>query len=267
LSSGKGDSQMPTAEEVFTETFQRFLKNWSFITALRQVGGVALPIAEIALGQIHADFIEQMSADPNRQGIIVRRDGSTGPWEESTKKMLQQEMTKGTVTSARTIMDAASLVFAQAVLDDCALAHLRVCSLACPEDWDQFFTDKKIPFSSAGKQVEEIRQSLIDDKLGKLAFDSLLAKLDLLFQLCTPSRDFAPINNYSYDRDRIRRIDERRQGIIHRNTMTEPHASIDDDLEYTSKTANYLMGLVNQKYGVQINPLLTLPPSLRPSQT
>jgi hypothetical protein len=35
-------------------------RNWSFITALLQVGDVALPLAEQVLGDIHADFIERM---------------------------------------------------------------------------------------------------------------------------------------------------------------------------------------------------------------
>jgi len=259
---------MPTAEDVFTQTFMRFLRNWSFITALRQVGDVALPIAEISLGQIHANFIERMSVDPNHQRMIVGLDGSTGPWGESVKRMLQEEMTKATVASARTAIDAASLVFAQSILDDCALSYLRVCSLISPEDWDQLFTDRKIAFSSMTRPIEEIRQTLIADKLGKLGFESLLTKVDLLFQLCTPPRDFAPINNYRYDRERLARIDERRQGIIHKNTMTQPLTSIDDDLEYISKTANFLMGLVNEKYGVQINTALMQPPSpSSPSKT
>lgn len=55
---------MPTAEEVFSATFARFMKNWAFITSLRQVADVALPISEDALAAIHRDFVERVSVDP-----------------------------------------------------------------------------------------------------------------------------------------------------------------------------------------------------------
>lgn len=73
--------------------------------------------------------------------------------------------------------------------------------------------------------------------------------------VCTPPKDFAPINNYVYDRARLLAIDEARHPIIHRDGMGKPIPNIDEDLEYIAKTANFLMGLVNQKYGVQLNVL------------
>lgn len=48
---------MPTAEDVLSETFARFMKNWTFITSLRQVADVALPIAEEALAAIYTDSL------------------------------------------------------------------------------------------------------------------------------------------------------------------------------------------------------------------
>ncbi len=167
-------------------------------------------------------------------------------------------MTAGVITSARAAIDAASLVFAQSVLDDCAWAYLKVCSLARAADWEPIIADRKVSFSEYhGKSRETIRDEMIQDKLQHLERESLLRKVDLLFQLCTPPKDYLPINNYAYDRDRLDKIDDARHRIIHRDGMGKAIANIDEDLDFILKTANYLLALVNNKYGVQIN-ILTM---------
>lgn len=245
---------MPTAEDVFSETFTRFMKNWTFITSLRQVADVALPIAEEALGAIHTDFVERASVDPSLKNIVVKLDGGETTWGEEFKRMLRTGMTESAIKNARAAIDAASLVFAQSMLDDCALSYLRVCALANPADWEPMIQEKKVAYSSVGNPPEEIRAELIKGKLEQLEWESLLKKVDLLFQLCTPPKGYAPISNYNFDRDRLEKIDKTRQGIIHRDGMAQSLDNIDQDLEFISKTANFLMGLVNQKYDVRLNP-------------
>jgi hypothetical protein len=145
--------------------------------------------------------------------------------------------------------------YAQSVLDDCALSYLKVCSLARPADWEPLIAEKKASFADYyAKPQEAVREEMIQQKVEHLGKESLLKKVDTLFQLCKPPKDFAPINNYSYDRDRLERIDDARHDIVHRNGIGKPVAGIDDDLDFILKTANYLLALVNSAYGVQINP-------------
>jgi hypothetical protein len=126
--------------------------------------------------------------------------------------------------------------------------------LRAPQTADPIISEKKVSYIALSESTPAaIREELIHDKLEQLERESLLKRVYLLFRLCSPPASFAPINNYAYDRDRLEKIDLARQAIIHKDGLGKPVASIDADLEFISKTANYLMALVNQKYGVQLN--------------
>jgi len=74
-----------------------------------------------------------------------------------------------------------------------------------------------------------------------------------LFKLCAPPRDYTPMNSYQYSEERLKIIDGRRHRIIHENAAGGPLPTLADDLEYLRKTAWFLLGLVNQKYGFQLD--------------
>jgi hypothetical protein len=245
---------MPTAEELFTDTFRRFMANWNVIISLRQVASAVLPVAEPIVAEQHRDFLAAFAQDPRSEKIFVNRDGSHSPLNSEVQAIIREGMTNTALTQANAAIDAASIVFAQSILDDCAMAYCKVCSLAKPDDWEQQLDKRKVDFSQLReKPYEAVRQELIEFRLAQLERESLMAKVDLLFTLCQPSREFDPIGNYAYDRERLLTIDAQRHRIIHQNGFGEHWADVDSDLEFISRTANYLMALVNHRYGVRIS--------------
>lgn len=251
---------MQTAEEVLSKTYVSFMKNWGLIQSLRQVAEIALPIAKEQLAQQNAALADFMSKDPDFKKIVVMKDGTEAEWSKEVKTFFGTGMTDTSIGNFTAAIDAASIVFAQSILDDCALSFLRVCAIAAPADWDPYVNDRRVDFNTIkAKNPDTIREELVNAKIEQLGMESLKKKIDLLFALTQPPRDFDPLKNYKYDPDRIEKIDKVRQSIIHRDGMGKPLTDVEENLEYVMKTVSFLLALVNMKYGVKIDPKIMFP--------
>jgi hypothetical protein len=242
---------MTTAEELFTETFRRFNNNWNVILSLRQFVSATGSVAPLALKEYHTGIMDVSSTDSDFRKIFGDANTPTNP---EVLAFLQTQMTELVLNNASAAIDAASLVFAQSIIDDAAWSYLKVCAMVDPVAWDSMIEDKKISVKDAqAKKYGDIRAEFIEARLKQIGRESLLTKIDLLFKLCAPPKDYAPMNNYVYDRARIEKIDDQRHNMIHENGFGEVLPTLAEDLEYLSKTAWFLMGLVNQKHNLKID--------------
>lgn len=245
---------MATAEEILSTTYARFMKNWTFIQSLRQVAEVALPIATKELLGQNAALVEAMSKDTDYKKIVVMKDGSETEWSDAVKQIFRIGMTDLSIANFTAAIDGASIVFAQSVLDDCALSFLRVCALAAPKDWDQFINERKVDFTTVReKDSDAIREDLLNAKIEQMGQESLRKKIGMLFALCPPPSGFDPVGHYKFDQDRIDKIDNLRQSIIHHEGMGKQMTGVDGDLQYVLKTVHFLISLVHAKHGVKID--------------
>lgn len=242
---------VPTAEELFTETFRRFNNNWNVINAIRQFLTVTGSIAPLAMQEYHAGQMEVLSTNPDFRKIFGDVDKPMNP---ELMNLLQTQVTQLVLSNATAAIDAASLVFAQSIVDDAAWSYLKVCAMVDPAPWEVQIDDRKIRVKDLkARSYEDIRAELIEARLKQIGRESLLTKIDLLFKLCPPPKDFAPLNNYIYDRSRVEKLDGQRHNMIHENGFGTPLPALEEDLEYLYKTACFLMGLVNKKHGLMID--------------
>ncbi|MGA3373167.1 MAG: hypothetical protein ABSC48_15545 [Terracidiphilus sp.] len=251
---------MEDSEAIFSEAFGRFWSNWSYIMSLRQVAEVALPIAREALTPIHAQAVDTIAADPEYSKLFIKLDGTQSPWNEKLKEFLCAGMTNTAIANSRAAIDAASLVFAQSMLDDSAWSYCRVCALIAPKDWEQFLEKKTVDYASVRDHTADaIRDELLTKKLKELEYKSLLEKVGMLFRLCKPPANFAPIEDYTFDQKRLEAIDNRRNQIIHGNGIKVLMTDLDSDLEFVRRTSHYLMAMVNQRFGLRLHPYKVFP--------
>lgn len=242
---------MLSAEEQFLETFRRFNNNWNLVLSLRQFLAATDSIAPLAVQEYHVGLLKTAATEPDFRRIFGDADK---PTDTDILTFLQTNITQMVLNNASTAIDAASLVFAQSILDDAAWSYLKVCAIADPAAWEYLFENKQISMKNfKTRTFEDLRAGFIEDRLKQLGRESLLTKIGLLFKLCTPPKDYAPMNNYQYSDDRLKTIDSQRHHIIHENAAGIPLSVLTEDLEYLRKTAWFLMGLVNQKYGFQLD--------------
>jgi hypothetical protein len=240
------------AEEIFTDTHSRYMKNWAVIDSLRQFRDAALEGAAERLTEQHAAFVNLFRTEPDYRRIFTNPDR---PIPENILQIIQTQMTQRVIINAHAAIDASSIVMAQSILDDCAWSYLKVCAMIAPEDWRNQIDARKVDLKTVREQkYEDLRDGLIQARLDQIERESIFVKIDLLFGLCHPPANYAPINNYTYDRGRLERIDGERHTVIHENGFTTPLPTIGEDLEFISKTAWFVMGLVNQKHGLRIDP-------------
>jgi len=208
-------------------------------------------IAPLAMNQYHAGQMEILSGDPKFRKIFGEADTPMNP---ELMNLLQNGVTKLVLSSASAAIDAASLVFAQSIVDDAAWSYLKVCAVLDPAAWEDQIEERKVGVKHLkAKSYEDIRAELIEARLMQIGRESLLSKIDLLFKLCPPPKDFAPVNQYTYDRSRIEKIDGQRHNMIHENGFGTPLQTLQKDLEYLNRTAWFLMGLVNRRHGLKIS--------------
>ncbi len=151
-------------------------------------------------------------------------------------------------------VDAASLIFAHSVLDDAALQFCRVTAEASPNMWERFVREKKISLKEVRNSTyESLFRQKLDDYFNKLERESLMAKVQKMFEVCQPDANFRPIREFSYDKSRLESLDKLRHDIVHGTGPVAGLPNGDDDIRFMQSCLSYLMMLVHERFGVQID--------------
>ncbi len=149
----------------------------------------------------------------------------------------------------------ASLVFMHSVLDSSAQDYIKLCAMAAPEDFYVFISAKKVALDDInGRSFDEVCARFIEAHIAALEKESLLKKIETLFQICRPPAHFAPLNDYKYSCDRLGQLDRLRHSIVHSPDEFPQLPMGEADIEYLWKTSSFLFGLVNHRYDVRIEP-------------
>ena len=245
------------AERLACEIFTRTMSAWNAVHTFRWMGQLGLPHATSQAAWQHERTCQHLASEDKYAELF------TGDWQKLVDlgvfENAAKAMTEQSVTTFNSALDAASLILAHSVLDSAAIDWCRVCALAEPTDFIPYVDQKKVTLSEVQRAASfsELHDTAINDYLDKLERESLIKKLDLVFGLCRPPPDFVAVEKYRYDRERIVALDKLRHEYAHRGLGRRLPRG-DDDLWFLWKTTNFLLPLVNQRYGIQLDAALCL---------
>jgi len=244
------------AEQLFTRVLTNVTNRWAATSGLLKTAQAGSALASTHIAQDNRQFVEAFLSDPGNDRLFGDKAGFVA-WAGGADG-LSANITREQLANFSHAVDAAALVFMHAALDAAVSDLCRVTALLAPGDWETFLEDQKVTLSQLkGTTYDALLAAKLETHLDALDRESLLKRVDRMFALCRPPKDFDPMRNYTFDRNRVDQIDRLRQRIVHGDDPFTPIADIPIQVEYMAKTAMFMMTLVNHRYKVKFNPLHT----------
>lgn len=247
-------ANVKSAEELFNDTFSRWMRAWAIIWSFREVLEAGLPSAEKFISARKVYFMHSLLTEPVGENLFLvdRKKLIEERWDEKFAAIVTQQA----LQNARASVDAASLVFAHSVLEANVSDYLRVTALVAPKDWAEEVCKKQV---SLGEVQEASFDKLFGDSLEKrleqLERESLLKKTGVLFARCKPPAKWSPMADYQFDSERLEKLDRLRHDIVHGEALGSAITNVVDELDYLCRSTMFLMGLVNLRYGLRLDPM------------
>jgi hypothetical protein len=244
--------QIAEAHRIFNHAFLRTVDGWGVILSFRIVVQAGLQAAVATLSVENRRFIEEQTSKPPEESIFI----GDASMPENLMELLSTSLTQTTTANAVASVDAASFVFIHSLLDAAALDYCRVAALLDISPWADLVSRRQISLAEMRDTTyDAVARAMVDRYLKQLERESVVRKIDVLYRACPPARGAASgVRGYTFDRERVERLDKRRHDIIHGSGLGKPIHDAHADLEFLLHTANHLLILVADRFGLKINP-------------
>jgi hypothetical protein len=251
----------PVAEalQLLTETFARLTHATSVVSNFRTTLLAVTSDADKHLNSKLTGLIRGLFEDGEWAGLLVPIDPTAPQFpKKSDYATLAETSAKAMLGTTYAQVDAATLIFYHSILDGVAFDCLRVTALQAPRDWEEDLANAQVGLLEARDQAyDKLLRARIDKRLETLERESLLTKVGRLFARCKPEPDWSPMHGYAYDKARIKQFDDQRHEIVHGAAVGKPLTLFpvtDESLFYLLRTGIFFVGLINMRYGLQIDP-------------
>lgn len=242
---------MNTATRLYIEVFNRLSVEWSRILTFHQMGTIGQDSARDAIYRNNLHFIRHQLLQGEHRQLLKDPEAFA---RDGLAEQAPRLMTDHAVTTYRQTLDAASLVFTHSILDAAMLDCLRICALLAPSEWLVTLKDKKVGIAeAASRPFAELLGEAISTELTRLERQSLIAKIDRLFQLCKPNKQSFLTNGFRFNRDRLLKLDELRHEVVHVPGKPQPFVSLHQDLGFMQNCGMHIFAMLNERFSLQFS--------------
>ncbi len=160
------------------------------------------------------------------------------------------------MTDAWRSTHAAALVFCHSVVDAAAYGCCRITAVVDQKSWEDGVLDRKVSLRDLrSSSIEAMVSVIVERRVSELEGDSLLKKIDVLYERCKPPTKWAFSPSYSFDRERLGRIDDLRHRIVHEDGFNEIAPDAPKQVNYLVLTGYHLFHLIKLRYGLNLPPM------------
>lgn len=241
------------AVKLFTSTWWNAMNRLGSIWTFRQVAEMGTEGVGDKLLANEVEVVKDMFSAENAH-IFVNNDPSAALAAGGGIESLAMTQARYKLDTFAATIDAASLVFAHSVLDAALLDYCRVIALEAPQAWAERFGNRRVPASEWLEHPQErMVQRLADEYVASLERASLLDKVDALFAVCRPARDYVGVTGFQFDRDRLMALDTLRHAFAHKEAPTKLPNGF-EDIVFLQDVCNHMMGLIPHRFGLKMDP-------------
>jgi len=220
----------------------------SEIGSLRTVLHAGIPGAVEALLAVDQTYIDEFYA--NDEMFLDR-----GAFEAALPRSeMLKVLTETKVASARMVTDAASVVFTHATVDGVAFDCCRAITVLDPKRCSMWVESRTFGLAEVMRtEADILLRRALDARLRDLERESLLDKVDFIYRNCRPTAGWSRLKGYSFDRDRLDRVDNIRHDVVHGVGVRAAKGLRDGDEEFLHKTGLHVVLLTMITFGVKID--------------
>lgn len=243
------DDVMMATRRAISALQRRNLRNWQVVDHVSRVA--VRPVDAAAVEQTARKIVDEIDKQAPEFSEKLKCDCVGYP------DALVRRFTEEVATVTRSAIEAATFVYAHAILDNVASELCRLLMQTEPREWESQLLEKKIAYGDLGKKShDEIRDALLGRVASELNRDTLVKRIRELHRCCRPSATKILYNDtfYTFDENRIGAIDTARQDILHRLAFTKQTTNLREETTYLRATVDYLFAIVQERLDLRTTP-------------
>jgi hypothetical protein len=239
------------AEQKFVGVWAHLTNDWGRLTTFRQMGILGEDAAREAMHRSHEDFVENQLINGAHQDLLLDRESFI---QEGHAERLPHELTETAVKNFRQTLHASTIIFAHSILDAVMFDCVCICGISSPIDWSDAVSNKKITLAEVAKKPYlELLVELVEVDLRRYERESLITKVDRIFQICKPTKQEYLTNGFRFDRERLVRLDELRHNLVHRPGVEWSFDTIYEDLEFMQRCGLHIFSMIGKRFGLRFS--------------